>query len=116
MTLDREDGEVTLEDCERVSRQLSVRLDVEDLVPNPYDIEVSSPGVERPLRGPRDYLRFAGKRARILMGPGGDDAGQVFEGELAGCDGETVILKPDGRDALGISLGRIKSANLVFQF
>ena len=55
-------------DCERVSQQLSVMLDVEDLVPGPsYTLEVSSPGVERKLTKPRDFERFVGKKVKVAL-------------------------------------------------
>ena len=116
ITLDREGGEVSLEDCESVSRQLSVRLDVEDAVPNAYDLEVSSPGVERPLRRERDFRRFAGQRARIVLGPGGPDAGLAHEGVLGGYESDEAILIDEAGGSLRIPLGRIKLAHLLFHF
>jgi ribosome maturation factor RimP len=116
VTLDRLDGEVSLADCEAVSRQLSVRLDVEDLVPHAYEVEVSSPGVERPLRTERDFARFAGRRAKLVLGPGGPDAGMAYEGEILGCEGDEVALRPDGGETVRAALSRLKSAHLVFRF
>jgi ribosome maturation factor RimP len=54
---------VSITDCERVSQELSTILDVEDLLPDSYTLEVSSPGLDRPLRDARDYVRFAGRLA-----------------------------------------------------
>lgn len=116
VTLDRLDGEVSLADCEAVSRQLSVRLDVEDLVPHAYEVEVSSPGLERPLRSEADFLRFAGNRAKLVVGPGGPDAGMAYEGEILGCEGGEVALRPDGGETLRTSIAHLKSAHLVFRF
>lgn len=62
--LDRSGG-VTLGDCQRVSEELSDLLDVERLIDHPYTLEVSSPGLNRPLRRESDFLRFMGQRARI---------------------------------------------------
>ena len=64
--IDRPEG-VTLDDCERVSRQVSGLLDVEDPIPGAYTLEVSSPGLDRPLRKTADFGRFAGQRARIEL-------------------------------------------------
>ncbi len=64
VVLDREEG-VTLQDCETVSRELSALLDVEDFGAGRYTLEVSSPGLDRPLFGLRDYERFAGSLARV---------------------------------------------------
>lgn len=115
VTLDRLDGPVTLDDCEQVSRQLSAQLDVEDLVPHAFELEVSSPGVERPLRKAEDYERFKGQRAKVVLGSGGPDAGQALEGELAGREGDDVKITV-GDDVRTIPLDRIKTAHLVFQF
>src|SRR4026209_690665 len=58
---------VSVEDCAKVSRDLSAMLDVEDVVPAAYTLEVSSPGLDRPLRHASDYQRFSGRRAKIVM-------------------------------------------------
>ena len=57
-------GGVTLDDCAEVSRDASAVLDVEDIIPHHYNLEVSSPGLDRPLRTPAEFARFAGKTAR----------------------------------------------------
>ena len=64
--IDREGG-VTLEDCSMVSREISAYLDVEDLIEQAYHLEVSSPGLERPLHTLRDFKRFCGKDARVKL-------------------------------------------------
>jgi ribosome maturation factor RimP len=64
--IDREDG-VSLEHCSKVSREISDYLDVEDLIEQPYHLEVSSPGLDRPLRGFDDFKRFCGKNARVKL-------------------------------------------------
>ena len=115
VTLDRLDGPVTIQDCENVARQLSAQLDVEDLVPHAFDLEVSSPGVERPLKKAADYERFKGKEARIVLGPGGSDAGQTLEGELAGVEGEDGLIKV-GDEVKRVPLDRVKTAHLAFRF
>ena len=58
---------VSVDDCARVSRDLSAVLDVEDVVPTAYTLEVSSPGLDRPLRHAADYRRFSGRRAKLVM-------------------------------------------------
>ena len=62
--IDREGG-VTIGDCTTISRELGTLLDVYDVVPGPYNLEVSSPGLDRPLKKPRDFERFKGKKVRI---------------------------------------------------
>ena len=70
---------VSVEDCAHVSRDLSAMLDVEDVVPTAYTLEVSSPGLDRPLRGADDYRRFAGRRAKVVMRERGGRA-EVLQG------------------------------------
>src|SRR5262245_13756558 len=76
---------VSVEDCARVSRDLSALLDVEDVIPAAYTLEVSSPGLDRPLREAADYGRFVGRRAKLVMREAVD--GQMFfKGRLAGVE------------------------------
>src|SRR5881394_3436001 len=76
---------VSVEDCALVSRDLSAVLDVDDVVPVAYTLEVSSPGLDRPLRGIADYRRFAGRRAKLVMREAVD--GQMFfKGRLGGVE------------------------------
>lgn len=114
VTLDRLDGPVSIEDCENVSRQLSAKLDVEDVVPHAYDLEVSSPGVERPLRTLADFERFKGKPAKVVLG-GGPDAGKGLEGDLEGTEDDEVLIRVDG-EVKRVKLDWIKRASLVFRF
>src|SRR5882724_2162362 len=77
-------GEISPADCERVSKQLSVILDVEELVPGPgYTLEVSSPGMDRALKKLADYVRFTGRAAKVWTEEPVDDM-KFFEGRLAG--------------------------------
>ena len=115
LTVRQRDGAVTLADCEEVSRHLSVLLDVEDVVPHAYELEVSSPGVERPLRNVGEFERFRGQMARVVVGAGGPQAGRVFEGEILGTEGEEVVLKVGERDER-IPAEWIRRAHLLFDF
>ena len=106
---------VSVEDCAHVSRDLSASLDVEDIVPGEYILEVSSPGLDRPLRHADDYRRFAGRRAKIVMREAVD--GQTFfKGRLAGVDGQAVVI--DGEDGRRhqVPIGVITRANLEVEF
>jgi ribosome maturation factor RimP len=130
---------VSVDDCANVSRDLSAVLDVEDVVPAAYTLEVSSPGLDRPLRGAEDYRRFTGRRAKIVMREAID--GQTyFKGRLAGVVekvvknvvensaerdtvwGEAVervaILLIDGEDGRQhrVPIGIITRANLEVEF
>lgn len=88
---------VSIEDCEAVNRELSTILDVEDLLPYAYTLEVSSPGLDRPLRNEDDYRRFEGRLAKIVVREAVDNQ-KAFEGRLRGLDGDAVLLEaPNGR-------------------
>ena len=88
---------VSVEDCEQVNRELSTILDVEDPLPFAYTLEVSSPGLDRPLRGLDDYRRFAGRYAKVVVSEPVDNQ-KAFEGHLRGVDDDDVQLEaPNGR-------------------
>jgi ribosome maturation factor RimP len=77
---------VSIEDCAEVNREMSTILDVEDPLPFAYTLEVSSPGLTRPLRGLEDYRRFSGRLAKIVVREPVDNQ-KAFEGHLRGIDG-----------------------------
>jgi len=88
---------VSIEDCEQVSREIGTILDVEDPLPIAYTLEVSSPGLDRPLRGEQDYRRFAGRLAKIVVSEAVDNQ-TAFEGRLRGLEDRDVLLEgPKGR-------------------
>ena len=106
---------VSVEDCAHVSRDLSAVLDVEDIVPTAYTLEVSSPGLDRPLRRADDYRRFAGRRAKIVMREAVD--GQTyFKGRLAGADDQAVLIDGDDGRRHEVPIGIITRANLEVEF
>lgn len=103
--------EMTVEDCAGISRDLSALLDVEDPMPEAYALEVSSPGIDRPLMRLRDYERFAGFEARIeTKRP--HDGRSKFTGRLAGVRGQCVAIGGDTGDA-EIPFDEIARAKLV---
>ncbi len=105
---------VTVEDCTAVSRQISAILDVENPIHGQYDLEVSSPGLDRPLVTPAHYQRFLGKRARIkLRQP--LDGRRNFAGELLAIEDDTVTIMVDG-ETFALVLSNIEKANLVPEF
>jgi ribosome maturation factor RimP len=106
---------VSVDDCAHVSRDLSAMLDVEDIVPTAYTLEVSSPGLDRPLRHADDYRRFAGRRAKIVMRESVD--GQTFfKGRLAGAEGQTVLIDGDDGRRHQVPVAIITRANLEVEF
>jgi ribosome maturation factor RimP len=112
--IDKPDG-VSHRDCETVSNQLSVILDVEDLVPGPhYILEVSSPGLDRKLTKPAEFERFAGRLARISTSEPVENQ-KFFEGRLAGFADGKVQIEVKGR-VLALPMEGIRKANLVVEF
>ncbi len=88
-------GGVTLDDCERVSHQLSGVFEVEEPVRGPYTLEISSPGFDRPLFRREDFERFAGRRVRIRMQV--PRAGRrKYTGVIVGIEGDEVVLDEEG--------------------
>src|ERR671930_2543260 len=85
---------VSVEDCAQVSRDLSAILDVEDVMPASYTLEVSSPGLDRPLRGAADYTRFTGRRAQLGM-RGTVDGQSFFKSTLRGIHAGDVLIDAD---------------------
>jgi ribosome maturation factor RimP len=109
---------ITHGDCERVSQQLSVILDVEDLIPGPgYTLEVSSPGMDRALKKPADFERFQGRLAKIVTAEPVENA-KFFEGRLAGLSTGKVRMVLQGKQprTVEIPLDAIRKANLVVEF
>ena len=106
---------VSVEDCAAVSRDLSAVLDVEDIVPTAYTLEVSSPGLDRPLRTADDFRRFAGRRAKLVMREAVD--GQTFlKGRLGGVEGDRVVIDAEDRRRHLVPIGIITRANLEVEF
>jgi ribosome maturation factor RimP len=105
-------------DCERVSKQLSVILDVEELIPGPgYILEVSSPGLDRALKKAAEFERFAGRLAKISTSEPIGEA-KFFEGRLKGFTDGKVRMELKGKDTriVEIPLDTIRKANLVVEF
>jgi ribosome maturation factor RimP len=106
---------VSVDDCARVSRDLSALLDVEDIVPTAYTLEVSSPGLDRPLRHLKDYRRFEGRRAKLVMREAVD--GQTFfKGVLGGVEDTDVLIEGDDGRRHRVPYGIITRANLEVEF
>ncbi len=108
--VDREGG-IGLDECAQVSRQLSGMFDVEDPIPGRYVLEVSSPGLDRPLFGPADYQRFSGQQVRLtLVGP--LDGQRHFRGVLRGMRGDELLIEIEGAER-ALPLELIQKARLV---
>jgi ribosome maturation factor RimP len=112
------DPKISHADCERVSQQLSVILDVEELIEGPgYILEVSSPGLDRALKKPGDFERFTGRLAKISTTEPIGDA-KFFEGRLTGFADGKVRMELKGKEprTVEIPLEGIRKANLVVEF
>jgi ribosome maturation factor RimP len=106
---------ITHSDCEAVSNQLSVILDVEELVPGPaYMLEVSSPGLDRKLRTPSDFERFAGRLAQVWLNEPVENQ-KYFEGRLAGISGGVVQMSVR-EHIISFPFSNVRKAHLVVEF
>jgi len=120
--IDSESG-VNLDDCVRVSREIGVLLEVEDLIPQAYNLEVSSPGMDRVLKKPRDFERFAGQLVKLktLDALDPDERGhnrKTFSGELLGyVDDQVKLLQQDAKGGeVAFTLDQIERAHLDPKF
>ncbi|HEX6557942.1 MAG TPA: ribosome maturation factor RimP [Longimicrobiales bacterium] len=107
---------VTLEDCTRVSRAVEAFLDERGDLSERYVLEVSSPGLERPLVRRRDYERFAGQEVSLKTSEALPDHGKRIEGVLRGISADDVVTVLVNEQPVEIRLGNIKKAHLVFRW
>jgi len=120
--VEREDGEkVTVDDCAAASRVIEARLDAEDFGGRKYVLEVSSPGIERPLRNGKDWKKFVGRSAVVTTNVVGDPAGRrTDEVEIAGVEGdagqEVVIVHNERGDERRFPLAAVEKARLAFHW
>jgi len=115
--IDKPGGGVGLEDCVQVSHALEVPLDVEDVIPTEYHLEVSSPGVNRPLKKLEHFQRVKGQKVKVkTFGPIGEPPRKNFSGVLTEAEGDAVTVEVEGAGAFRIPLKDIAKANLEFEF
>jgi len=114
ISIDKPQG-VSHADCEMISHDVGTILDVEDIVPGHYTLEVSSPGVERKLLKPTDYIRFQGKKAKITLRQPVENQ-RHWEGKLAGLEESTVSLEVGADRVLRFPLSQVERANLKFEW
>jgi ribosome maturation factor RimP len=108
-------GGVTHADCEVISRRIGELLDEENVLPDDsYTLEVSSPGVDRPLKKPRDFERVIGQKIRVKLRQA--VGRNRFEGKLLAMAGETITVEIAPGDQLQVPLGEIEKANLKFEW
>jgi len=117
MAEDPKTGQLTLDDCARLSRRLSDMLDAleaegRDPIPHAYRLEVSSPGIDRPLTRLADFDAWKGHEARIVLADKLDGR-KVFAGALLGTQGEAVLVEVPVQGAMAVPFAAIQSAKLV---
>ena len=112
--IDHENG-IQVEDCTAVSRQISAMLDVEDPVPGHFNLEISSPGLDRPLRKAEDFERFSGEMVKIKLSMPTLEGQRNFTGKLLGLKDNDVLIEVDGETEY-LPFGGIEKARLVPKF
>jgi ribosome maturation factor RimP len=112
--IDKEGG-VNLNDCEMVSNQVGLLLDVEDAIPNRYTLEVSSPGLNRGLYKLADYQRFAGSRVKLKTSQP-INGQRNFRGRVVGVNGDVLVLDCDNVGRIEIPYGSVVKANIEYEF
>ncbi len=111
-------GQLVIDDCAALSRRVSDRIDAleaagEELIPGAYRLEVSSPGIDRPLTRPKDFANWAGHEARIMLLSPVDGNRKTVQGALAGIAGDIVSLDDRKSGRVSFPLSDIHSAKLV---
>jgi ribosome maturation factor RimP len=108
--IDKPEG-ITHADCERISHQVGAELDIEDLIPGSYTLEVSSPGLTRKLQSKEDFLKFRGRLVKIQMHQPVEGS-RTIRGILAAFDGETVTVELKKNAAVQFPFHWVAKANL----
>ena len=104
------DGGITIDACEAISREVSDLLDVEDPLPGRYRLEVTSPGLDRPLSTPNDFRRAEGRKLKVVL-----ESGRTISGRLVSWDEEQIEVE-DGRERLSVSRAEIAKATIEVEF
>jgi ribosome maturation factor RimP len=113
LLIDKEDG-VTLDDCTAVSREVSHLLDIEDIIEQAFNLEVSSPGLDRPLKSVGDFQRFAGRKAKVTTKEP-IEGNQVFMGRINKVEDELITMEV-GQQELCIPFSEVAKARLEVEF
>jgi len=111
--IDREQG-VTVENCQKVSRQIEDIIEIDDLIANPFVLEVSSPGLDRPLKREKDFLRFKNKAVQVKTFSPMENR-KKFQGTIQDCKNQILFLDEEGV-SIEISLDKISQAKPIIEF
>ena len=103
--------QVGIEDCEAVSREVSAQLDVADPISSHYTLEVSSPGVDRPLFTPAQFARFQGEQAKVVLKLP-QDGRRRLQGRIMRVEGDTIVFEVDGAE-FPVAMDNVEKARLV---
>ena len=114
LVIDRYEGTVSVDDCAAVSRELSQLMDIEDFIDQAYNLEVTSPGLDRPLKSLADFERFVGRLAKVKTGEP-IDGERVFIGRIKSIAGESIVLELDGRE-VAVLFSQVAKARLEVEF
>lgn len=106
---------VSLDECARISEELGTILDVEDVLPVQYTLEVSSPGLDRPLRNADDYRRFAGRLAKLVTSAPVNRQ-TAFTGRIRGVENDAVLFEAEGGKLHHLPLALIRRGRLEVEF
>ena len=107
------EGDITLEDCAAISNKIDE--DIDKLIEQRFFLEVSSPGIERPLKKIEDYIRFKGEKAKLSLKHKVDEK-KNFEGIIADCKDGIIHLEVEDEKIMEIPFSEVRKANLVYEF
>lgn len=110
--IDTKDGGVTIDDCSKVSRIVSAIMDVEDFISEHYNLEVSSPGINRPLTKLKDFSRFEDKNIQLKL-KDSHEGSRNFKGKILKTEGSNITIMLDDKGSLEVKFENIDSANLI---
>ena len=111
--VEKENEDITLEDCAALSNKIDE--DIDKLIDQRFFLEVSSPGIERPLKKIADYIRFKGEKAKLSLKHKVDD-NKNFEGIIVDCKDNIIFLEIKEQEIMEIPFSEIRKANLVYEF
>ena len=108
--IDNPAGELTIDDCEKIHRHIELALDTSGLLGLKYSLEVGTPGLDRPLRSPTDFVRFIGRLAKAVFQPEHKPSSVI--GKIMGVEGENISLELDNGEFVTFEWGEVSRANL----
>ncbi|MDF2366987.1 ribosome maturation factor RimP [Sneathiella sp.] len=109
---EKPDGTMTIEGCAEVSQMVSALLDVEDPISGAYNLEVSSPGIDRPLTRPKDFQRWSGFEAKVELEQAVDGQ-RRYRGKLLGLENDMVVMQLDDGNRLELPFSEVRKAKLI---